>query len=232
MAELQPIPGFFHALLGLVVAPRSTTVRLFAVPSPPFSITFLILLLISVFEPVLVQQYKYGMSVYDLSAVLSIFLTFLFSFLIFMILELLLLRLFSVPCSFEQALALISYSLVPLILVIWVIYFFNYLTSGSITLAQYLVTGHVEGFDSFFDILPVVFSIAEFIVLVVFFFSIRALGQMFPITALGITAFSLVPLILAIILGMVLADWAHPGSMAAFMRIIDTPQSLTEFHTG
>ena len=223
--KVEPI-GFVEAFLGLVLEPGTTTDVLYRQKSPPYAITLLLALIVTIFVPIAAQLYKYGFAVYRLDMVFPLFIIFTFTFLIFVLLEAILLFVLGVDSSVDDVIASTGYALTPLILAIWLLYLFNYLNNGSLTFVAYLLEGASGEVDSFIQIAPIAFLIAQLWVLLVFFYSIRAMGEMSGLSALLVTIVSTIPFLISLFIGLNVAELARPGTIEVFQKILESPRSL------
>ncbi|RMG43010.1 MAG: hypothetical protein D6719_04820 [Candidatus Dadabacteria bacterium] len=223
----QNYPGFIEAILGLFFEPGSIIERLLSVDRPRYAATILLCLFVTIFAPPIAQQIKYGTTVYRPEAILSIFIAIFFFILIFSLLEGLFLQIIGVEFEFRQLLAAIAYALTPLMLAIWLVYAFNYWASGSLSLVSYLVTGSLNIDDHFLRIIPAAFTVAVLWVLLLFYYSVRVIGDMHPLNAALVTILSVVPAFLSFWMGLLLGDLARPGTVEIFLNILVSPSSLT-----
>ena len=225
----QPELNFLEALFGLMLQPGETSEELLNCEEPPYGSTLLLCLLLSIFVPVFAQLVKYGMTVYDPEAIFSLFLVIAFSFMFFILIEGVFLRAFGVEFTVRQLYATSCYCLAPLLLALWLIYFFNYLSTGRLSILHLLMTGYMDVPDRFIHIVPIALLIALLNILVVFFYCIRLIGELHAVTALFVSLLSIVPFFAALFVGIVIGEFAHPGTSEAFMRILTSPSALVAY---
>lgn len=225
----QDQPNFIETLLGLFFEPSLTTESLFTKQEPPFAGTIVLCFLLTVFVPIFAQAYKYGVFIFDPSALLSLALVMFFTFLVFVLVEGVFLALVGIELSVRQLLALTAYCLTPFVLALWLVYLFNYLAMGRLTLVTLLMTGHVQADDSFMRIVPVAFIVAQLNMWLVLFHSLKYLGSMHLLTAIAITLSSLVPFYIALLIALYIGEVARPGTIEIFKSILISPLNLTVY---
>jgi len=221
--------NFLEALFGLMLQPGETSEELLGHKDPPYATTLLFCLLLTIFVPVFSQLVKYGMTVYDPEAIFSLFLVVTFSLLFFILLEGIFLRILRVEFNLKQLFATTAYCTAPFLLALWLIYFFNYLSTGRLSLLQIILTGYSSVPDRFIHIVPIALLIALLNILVVFFYCVRFIGQLHSISAMSITVLSSVPLLGSLVVGVIMGEFAHPGTANTFMRIITSPSALVAY---
>lgn len=224
--------NFLDAIFGLLFEPGGTVRTLLAYERPPYGLTIFLALILSIFVPIFAQVYKYGMTVYNGSAILSLSLIVFFTLLIFVLVEGLFLQLLGIPFNLRTLWATIAYCITPFVLAIWLIYLFNYLAMGRLTLVTLFLTGYSALDDRFLRIVPVALFVAQLNVLVVFYHCVRYIGQMEPISGALVTAFSLVPFYVALLIALSIGEIARPGTLGLFEKILLSPATLTYFSGG
>ena len=213
-------PNFLEAIFGLIGAPGGTTETLLSNDDPPYGFSIFFCLFLTLFVPIAAQIYRYGPTAYDSTAIFSIFFVVFITILVFLIIEGLFLQVLGLDLSLKQITAMIAYCTVPFMFAIWLIYLFNYFSTGDLSLLKMLMTGFSSEADRFLAITPLAFFVSLLMVLLVFFYSIRILGQMHVINAAGITILSVVPLYLAFIVALLLGNSIRPGTFDLFMLIL------------
>lgn len=213
-------PGFFEAFLGLLLQPGETTEQLLSAPVPPYIVRFLILGVAALYVPLLFELNRYGLGLFQSDVLFSITILCFFSLLVFLVIEALFLNLLGVNISVPQLLGIIAYCLVPATLALLLIYLFNYLSVGRLSLIQYLITGNFEGEDRFIRVMPIVVAIVLMAMLLVFHYGIRFIGEYGHFTGIVLSAFSLLPLYVALLVGLFLAEIARGGTIKIFMRLL------------
>jgi hypothetical protein len=222
-------PNFLEALFGLIALPGGATEDLLSQEDPPYGATIFLCLFLTLFVPIASQLYKYGVTVYDNNAIFSIFFVIFITLLIFLIVEGLFLQILGVDIPLKHLTSMVAYCTVPFMFAIWLIYLFNYLSTGNLSLLKMLMTGFSVESDRFLQVTPLAFFIAQLMVLLVFFYSIRFLGRMHFFTAFAVTLLSLIPFYLSFIIALLLGNSIRPGTFDIFMQIIASPKALTVF---
>ncbi|MCB0353027.1 MAG: hypothetical protein KDD64_05855, partial [Bdellovibrionales bacterium] len=93
-------PNFVEAIFGILAEPGSMTETLLEEEVPPYGLTCVLCLCLTIGVPMLAQYYKYALQpiqLYNLPAVASIFLVFFFTLIIFLVLESLLFVILRIP---------------------------------------------------------------------------------------------------------------------------------------
>lgn len=226
----KPKTGFFEALFGLMLRPAATTrVLIQGHSSPPYGATLLLCLFLTVFVPIFAQQWKYGVTSYRLDAVWALLIVFFFTLLVFILLEGIFLLILGINVSANSLIAIVGYALTPLTLALWLIYAFNYFSYGSLSLVTFFLSGQSGAGDTFLRIVPLALLIAQVMVILVFFYAIRTIGEMHYFTGLLSTLISFALLYVSFVLGVFIADVALPGTADTFSTILVTPSRLTAF---
>lgn len=222
----RPPPNFLEALFGLMLSPGETVEDLLDRPNPPYGETLFVCVLLTVFVPVFSQIYKYGSGVYEVNALVGLFLCVAVTFFGFFCLEWLLLRLCRVQCATRYIFASSCYCLAPVLLTIWLLYLFNYLATGRLSVLHLVLTGQMLSPDRFLGVIPIAALIAYLMTLVVLFYCLRFVGEMYSETALLMTVLSLVPLAMALVLGIACGELVRPGTQEIFWRLIFNPAAF------
>lgn len=224
--------NFLDAMFGLLFEPGGTVRTLLSSARPPFSFTIFLCLILSIVVPIVAQTYKYGYTIFNIEAVASLALILFFTVLIFILVEGIFLQLLGIHVTIRQLWCTVAYCITPFILALWLIYLFNYLAMGRLTLVTLFMTGHSAVDDRFLRIIPFAMLIAQLNMLVVFFHSVRFIGELHTLTATIITLFSLVPFYVALLIALSIAELARTGTIALFQKILLSPASLTYFSGG
>ena len=211
-------PNFIEAVIGFIFEPSATIQSLLDNEDPPFSLSLLISLMLTIFVPIVAQLIKYDLKV-DPASVFAIGIVALVTIFVFIIVEGLLLLIFGFQLTLSQLVAAVMYSSVPLMCALWLIFIANYIASGNISLVTYLLTGIGRPNDSFIQILPFAFSFAVALMTINFFYAIRWLGDCFGMTALAITLISLFPLGASAYAGLLAGEYIRPGIIGIFLGL-------------
>lgn len=215
--------GFLEAAAGLLLAPRETTEILFLTRTPPYGWTLFFCLLLSIYVPIGAQMFKYGYAATDTGVVISITLLIFFGLLLFLMVEGIFLQILKVNFNMQMLFSCIAYALTPLMLCLWLIYTFNYMSSGRLTLVTYLLTGFGSIEDSFLTIIPYSSAISLIWVLVVFNYCINSMAQTSQVVSLLVTVVSLVPFILSLIVALFVGEMVHPGTTGIVFSLLHIP---------
>ncbi|MBX7143249.1 MAG: hypothetical protein K1X79_02245 [Oligoflexia bacterium] len=221
--------SFIEALLGLFFEPSSTIEILLSQEKPPYPFTIVACFVLSVYVPIFAQAYKYGVFVFDPNALLSLALIMLFTFLVFVLVEGVFLSLLGVEVSVRHLIAVTAYCLTPFVLALWLVYVFNYIAMGRLTLVTLLMTGLTQMDDKFMRIVPVAFLVAQLNMWIVLFFALKYLGSMHTVTAMGVTLLSLVPFYIALLIALFIGEQARPGTFEIFKEILISPLNITVY---
>lgn len=221
--------NFLEAMVGLVFEPGETAETLFAHERPPYGLTLILCLLLSFFVPIVSQIIKYGYSVYNSDAIVSLIVIIFFTLLIFLFAEGLFLQLLGFDFSPARLFACVAYATAPMLICIWLIYGFNYLTNGRLTLITLFITGYGSVDDHFLQVMPYALFISQLLVLVVFFHSLKYMVRLQTFNALVTTVFSLIPFYGSLIVGLFFGELARPGTIHIFLKILNSPIAMTEF---
>ena len=222
-------PNFIEALFGILAEPGSMTETLLEEDTPPYGFTCLLCLSLTIGVPMLVQYYKYAsqpIQLYNLPAVASIFLVFFITLAIFLVLESLLFAILRIPPKFVALASLLCYCLFQLMFALWLVYFFNYLSDGYLSIVEYALTGIPSVSQRFMSILPIAFLIIQINVFLVFFYGVRTLGRLETVNAFALTLVSLVPFYLSLIIAIFLGDLVREGTIEIFQDLLTNSSSI------
>ncbi|MBN8550281.1 MAG: hypothetical protein J0M12_13260 [Deltaproteobacteria bacterium] len=228
----QDQPNFLDAIFGLLFEPGSTVRSLLSAEKPPYGNTILLCFVLSVFVPIAAQVYKYGNTIFNSDAILSLSMIMLFTLLIFVLVEGIFLQLLGIHVTVRQLWSMVAYCVTPFVLALWLIYLFNYLAMGRLTLVTLFMTGSSLDHDKFIRIVPFAVLVAQLNVLVVFFHSVRYLGEMEWLTSALVTFLSLVPFYVALFVALSIGEIARHGTIALFQKVLISPLALTYFGHG
>jgi len=219
-------PSFLEAAAGLLLEPGQTIEELLKEEPPPYVLTFSLALILSIFVPLISQLTKFGITLLDSRVLGSVAIVFIFTFGLFILLEGVFLQLLGINFTVRKLFSILVYSVTPLTLALWLIYGFNYLAAGRLTIVSLLVTGYGSVDDRFLSILPVAVGVVQLMTLV-FYSGLRVMGALGGFTAFMIAVFSLVPFHLSLLTALFLGDVFRPGTINIFMRLLSAPASLS-----
>lgn len=215
--------NFLEALMGLILAPHETTSILFQTRNPPYGWTLFMCLLCSIFVPFFAQSVKYGYPILTSGVVIALTLLLFFGLLLFLIVEGLFLQILKVTFNMQSLFSCIAYALTPMILCLWLIYGFNYLSEGRLTMFTYLLTGNGTLEDNFLAILPFAFLICAVWILVVFFYSIKHMARVGFMVSFLVTALSLIPFFVSGVLSLIVGELVKPGTIEIIATLTKLP---------
>lgn len=211
--------GFFEAALGLLISPRDTSAALIDEGRPRYALTILFAAMLTLWMPAIAQSYRFGFALFKSGSLTLVSFLGIMSFLIFLVLEALLLHSFRREASPSITFACIAYSCVPAILVTWIVYLANLVFSGSLTLMTRLILGFGELGAEFVQTLPYLLAFGALTVAAVFLGTLRGAAELGGIAALLVTALSVLPLGLSIIISMVLSEALRTGAVQLLLSI-------------
>jgi hypothetical protein len=219
-------PTCIASFLGLILHPVETTAILFAEERPPFVFTYLIVGLMSVFAPLIYEIGRYRYVPPALGGLGDIALVVALTVGIFIVIEGGLLAILGLGFAPAKLLACIVYSSAPLVFALWLTFIFNYLGEGRLTIATLALTGARTPDDPMLRSLPFVVVIAQILMAIVFFFSLRRMLKLGTFDGGLIAAISFVPLYGAFIAALFIADTLRPGVVLAVLKLLDAPKGL------
>ena len=146
-----------------------------------------------------------------------------------MLVEGIFLQLLGIHVTVRQLWAVVAYCVTPFVLALWLIYLFNYLAMGRLTLVTLFMTGTSLDNDKFIRIVPLAVLVAQLNVLVVFFHSVRFIGEMEWLTSALVTLLSLIPFYVALFVAMSIGELSRHGTIALFEKVLIAPITLTYF---
>lgn len=225
-------PNFLDAIFGLLFEPGSTVRTLLSSEKPPYGGTIILCLVLSIYVPITAQIVKYGGTIFNSDAILSLSLILLFTMLIFVLVEGIFLQLLGISVTVRQLWSIIGYCVTPFVLALWLIYLFNYLAMGRLTLVTLFMTGSSLNHDKFIRIVPFAILVAQLNVLVVFFHSVRHIGEMQWLTAFLVTFLSLIPFYVALFIAVSIGEIARRGTIELFEKVLVSPATMTIFGAG
>ena len=215
--------NFFEAVFGLLLDPGATTEALLKDKRPRFAVSLTLAFIVTILAPMIAQMSKLAVTSPLVRSLISVSVVVCVSVMVFGLLEGLLLELLSFQFTMPRLMAVISYCLTPLTVAIWLIYGFNYFTSGRLSLVSLLLTGYGAMDDRFLKIVPIAAAIALLMMLLNFFHSVRAMGKTHRSTAFALTVVSLIPLVISVAAGLMVGELTRPGTVAIFGRILASP---------
>ncbi|NDC38275.1 MAG: hypothetical protein EBZ48_09520 [Proteobacteria bacterium] len=212
--------GFFSACLGLLLSPKQTSARLSEEGRPRYGLTILVIGILSVWLPAVAQSWYYGFNLFSSGSLLQLTTVIICAFPIFLLLESLLLHAFRTEASVLRTFGCISYSCVPAVTSLWLIYSVNLLLSGKLTFITRLILGFGELGDLFTRVIPYIFLLSAVYVVIIFSEVIQGIINFGQSSALVVTIFSMLPLSLSVMLGMLASELLIPGTIQMMMSLL------------
>ncbi len=149
---------------------------------------------------------------------------------LFVVLEAILLKVFGIEATLEDAFAITSYATTPLILFVWLVYAFNLGTSGSLTIFSAILSGNAHYNDNFLIVIPYAFILIQMNCALIMFYSLRKLGELHAISTIVVVLFSIVVGYVSSAVGLLVGEVASPGLMGVVsQRLIPNSESLGTF---
>jgi hypothetical protein len=193
--------SLFGTIFGLSIDTKNTVRKLFENSTPPHLLSLFVILLIAIFCPPIFYFINSKTDVITVQDLARMYIVFNCMFIFLSILNYITLIAFGVRASLIEVTASIVYSLTPLSLVLLILYSFNYVNSGNLTLIPYFLSGKITNSqDPTLKVLPYALSISGLILLYVYMHCVKYLGYMHYITALFTLILSVIPVGLSIIL--------------------------------
>lgn len=217
---IGPPPSIVEVLFGLVLTPRDTVETLLEYDPPPYRSTCILFFYLTIFIPMIIQYMKYDETVIVPLTIALLFFALTLSLATFIITEAIMLLLLRTEISPGTVVASIAYSLTPVTIAIWIVYIFNYMTNGNLSIVTFILTGMGTLDSGFIRVIPWATLIIALIMFVVLFYCLRFLGSMIWLNALGLTTLSLLPLLFGVAVGLSFAEALSPGSYDALKTLL------------
>ena len=218
--KLEDQENFLEALWGILFEPGEAVPSLLQEDSPRFGLLIPLMFFLAIFVPILSQSYKYGNFIYEHNAVLSLFIVFCLTYITFFILEGIFLSLFGFYFSIRHLVALFAYCLAPFLLALLLVYTFNYLSMGRLSLIAYLMTGLSQADDKFMRVVPIALLIAQVNAMLVFYYGLSFITKAGSTVAFLASLLSLAPFYAALLVSLFVAEHVRPGMMQIFWRML------------
>ncbi len=176
-------------------------------------------MILTLFVPVWLQVFKYNLVNFDSPEVQSTVLAMMTSLGVFYILGLLLCVSLRMGLSTGNALNLLTYTLTPVNLAMWIVYGLNYKHSGRLTVITFILTGAGNVDSLLYGYLPLAAIVLFGWVLLVAYFCANnsaddRSAQSFTFTMLLAPAIGL-----SVWAGVFVGDMVRPGFLNAMMRL-------------
>ncbi len=214
---------FSGILLGLALEPRSTLALLFSRRPLPHVYSLIFFLLFTTIAPIIYQFIYYGCTREAFVALVGLLFAILVVSFFFLIFESWLLVIFGVEASPRDILALFAYSSAPMVVVIILVYLYNYSSTGSLSLLGIIIGGNAGQSDQLHRILPFLIFIAQIDVLIIFCLALKSLGKLHLPSTLLICALSVIPFYGALALTLFAGEVIHPGISDSILELLKNP---------
>jgi len=224
--KLKTKVKLLDTVIGLVIAPGETTQLLLSAPYPRYGLPILLLFYLSILVPVAIQSMMSGMLLYHEKALAALLVIPTLTVVLFVFAEAVFLRFFAIRPSFAKLASSICYALMPLITIFLAMYVINYMASGSIAYLTIVLNGYAAENVAYKQVVPWVVSVGFLLSFIVFFHSLKTLGDLYPINALMIALLSMLPLVGAFTVAVVTADFLLKGLSGVFQEILLAPSSM------
>lgn len=213
------------AVFGVVVSPRETLYRLFVEEKPKHAIPLTIVFVLTFIIPMFLQRVNYRDVLYNPDIAQGLVVIAISSIAVFIILESILLRLFGVPFNLRRTFALVSYSLLPVTFFIWLMYWMNYYCNDNISFLVPVLVGNAAEKGEFVRLMPWITILFFGMLIRTFFYAIKFHASFINTTAFVATIFSVIPLYVSLVAGVMLADIIQPGALSIFYEFMLDPSS-------
>lgn len=226
-AEERAYPTFLTALLGLIIAPSETSETLLSVDRPKHGLKMILCLVLTLTVPIGIHYYVNGRTLYhpQLFSLLSV--AALLGFVFFVIFEKILLRLLGTRVSFPVLTTALTYPLAPLILSIWIVYFVNYIASGSILSLTFLPSGYASKSYTYLAVLPWIIVLGTGSGFLLLIFALRSAGRMILANAFLSALLSFIPLYFGGICGILVTHYVvDPDTINLFLDLYSKPSLI------
>ena len=219
--------NFFSAFFGLVLAPPETTANLLRAKKYHFAVLMLVFLLTVVFTPFAVRIYTANHFLYKLDVLRSFVLATTIGFFLFILFEVLFLRFLGIRPRLANLISVICFALAPILMLVLVIYVLNIWASGTTHYLTFFLNGHASVSAACIRAAFWAKTVCFILSGLVFMYGIKYSGDdMYTSNALIVTIFSLIPLLAAFFLGVIITDFALPGTANMYRQLITTPTYL------
>jgi len=213
---------FSEAFLGLVLTPGTTAGLLLERERPRHGVGIFMLFLFVLFLPVFYQMYKYRYLPGLGGSIISLCLIILLTCLMFCLIEWIVLTLMGIEVTLRDIFTISAYSLAPVTMGLWLIYLFNYLTEGDLSVITMYLTGHMPAHDQFMQVVPAAVVVLQLFMLLVFFYSIKYRGDLGGLSAFLISLFSLLPFYFSFLIAAFIGEGVRPGTVDILLSVISS----------
>ncbi len=212
--QKKPV-SFLEALFGLLLTPGSVAEGLFDQDDPPYVFTILLLFVVSIFLPLWLEVIALQLISFRLQFVTACLIAVFSALLCFVTIETIFLRLVGVKASLNRTFSVITYSLVPLLIALWLFYGLNYFYERHLTIFTILLTDSGSLPYELKKFIPYLIGIAQIGMLVTFFSCLKQVGELYLSTAFMVALLSALPLWFSLLVGILVAELVFPGAIMA-----------------
>lgn len=223
--DFKPL-GLFAAFFGMVVAPGETCENLLSRPIPRHFLSIFFLFFVILFTPPVLNLILRDQSIYRPEIMGAILLVFTLTGILFIFFERVLFFIIGVKANIFKVAALVSYSIIPLMIAILVMYFANFAITGDITYMTIIPSGLAAEEPAMDSLIPYILGLGGIFTYFIFFNAIRALENMYFGNAMIISILSIFPLALALVIAIFIANVVSPGSLDTFQMFHYAPEVI------
>lgn len=207
---------FFDTATAVITDPLGTTEHLLKDrETPPFLLGSFALIILTLFLPALIYQYRYGFTPTSPALTGSFVITIGVTAVFFLACQIVFLRILGVSSSALKILAAMIYAALPIVPVLLAYYASSYFaTGGRFDIAYYLATGRPNPSDWYLKFLPYFLRFENFCSVLIFAAALKAIGQMSFISGLLISILSIGLLLLSLFVGLQVGNAVYPDTYA------------------
>lgn len=198
-------------MVGLLLHPGDTSETLLQEDHPPYVVLMFLFTIATICLPIFFEMSRGTIPTYHIQRVFSLLSMYTILMLIFVVFETVFLFFLGVRGALTRMTAAVVYSLVPLVVVVWIFYILSYLSTGGLEFVTALLEGRFEPSDTRMKAIPYAIALAQLAVFIVFVHAVRAIGDLYYVNALILTLVSIIPLQLAVLATKSLMDTVRPG---------------------
>lgn len=218
--------SFPTAFLGLIISPNETAETLFTMERPKYALSVFVTFVLTFLIPMSIQQLTNDEPLYRPAAIQTIVVVIVVALALFVVTESIMLRFFGIKADLGVLASAICYSSVPFIFVIWIMYFLNYLASGSIEFLTFMLSGPSTQNSGILEVVPWAITVGLIISFRTYYNCIKHLGDLFGLNAFIIAVFSFAPAYGSLIAAVLIGESINPGTMDNFFEILTAPTTL------
>lgn len=215
------------ALTSAITDPYGTMQHLIVERTPPpYLLTTLFGFVAVLLLPVLIYQFNYEAAPSSLNFGYALGLTLVMTFLLFIPMLTILIRILGVRTTAIRMVAVVIYSLTPLIPLMGAYYIGNYITIGRLSIVVYLMTGHRSSGDWFLNLFPYFVGTIKWCCFLVFSQALRAVGRLSLLSSFLVALIAMVPLIAAFVTAVIITDSIFHDSATMIWTYLNSLQNI------